>query len=146
MTTKEIIKGVLEDWGFPVLREGDNMLVFRYQMRYIQVNITESDEIDAVVLLLIGTFKAENEREMNTALCVCNDLNYHMLQVKSYIDSDLDLVIASEFFYDPTNDIEALLELGLQGLVKARKNFLKKYDELKDKFESVSISSPRHLN
>ena len=85
MTTKEQIKQVLEKWGFPILQENDNSLVFRYQMSYVQANITDGDDTNAIALTLSGIFSADNEEEMILGLRTCNDLNCNLLQVKLYI-------------------------------------------------------------
>lgn len=97
MTTKELIKQVLDKWRFPILQENDNSLVFRYQMSYVQANITGDDDTNAIALTLSGIFSADNEEEMMLGLRTCNDLNCNLLQVKLYIDSDSDLIIAAEF-------------------------------------------------
>ncbi len=130
--TKELIRQVLEKWGFPILQENDNSLVFRYQMSYIQANITGGEDSNAVAITLTGIFSAEDEKEMFLGLRTCNDLNYNLLQVKLYIDSDSDLVIASEFFYKTEDDMEYLLTMSLQSVILAKKRFLQKYKELEE--------------
>lgn len=130
--TKELIRQVLEKWGFPILQENDNSLVFRYQMSYIQANITGGEDSNAVAITLTGLFSAEDEKEMFLGLRTCNDLNYNLLQVKLYIDSDSDLVIASEFFYKTEDDMEYLLTMSLQSVILAKKRFLLKYKELEE--------------
>ena len=80
MTTKEEIKQVLEKWGFPILQDNENSLVFRYQMSYVQANITGNDENNAIALTLSGIFSADDEKEMFLGLRTCNDLNCNLLQ------------------------------------------------------------------
>ncbi len=138
MTTKELIKQVLEKWGFPVLQENDNSLVFRYQMSYIQANITGGEEANAVALTLTGVFSADDEKEMFLGLRTCNDLNYNLLQVKLYIDSDSDLIIASEFFYQTPDDMEYLLNMSLQSVIVAKRRFTQKYRELEEEAKLIS--------
>ena len=121
MTTKEQIKQVLEKWGFPILQENDNSLVFRYQMSYVQANITGGDDTNAIALTLSGIFSADNEEEMMLGLRTCNDLNCNLLQVKLYIDSDSDLIIAAEFFLKTPEDVEYLLMVALQSVIEAKK-------------------------
>ena len=108
MTTKEQIKQVLEKWGFPILQENDNSLVFRYQMSYVQANIIGGEDTNAIALTLSGIFSADNEEEMMLGLRTCNDLTCNLLQVKLYIDSDSDLIIAAEFFLKTPEDMEYL--------------------------------------
>lgn len=138
MTTKELIKQVLEKWKFPVLQENDNSLVFRYQMSYIQANITSSEDSNSVALTLTGIFSADDEREMFLGLRTCNDLNYNLLQVKLYIDSDADLIIASEFFYKTEDDMEYLLTMALQSVIVAKRRFAQKYSELEEEAKLIS--------
>ncbi len=138
MTTNELIKQVLEKWGFPVLQENDNSLVFRYQMSYIQANITGGEEANAVALTLTGVFSADDEKEMFLGLRTCNDLNYNLLQVKLYIDSDSDLIIASEFFYQTPDDMEYLLNMSLQSVIVAKRRFTQKYRELEEEAKLIS--------
>lgn len=138
MTTKELIKQVLEKWKFPVLQENDNSLVFRYQMSYIQANITCSEDSNYVALTLTGIFSADDEREMFLGLRTCNDLNYNLLQVKLYIDSDADLIIASEFFYKTEDDMEYLLTMALQSVIVAKRRFAQKYSELEEEAKLIS--------
>lgn len=138
MTTKERIKQTMESWKFPVLQETDNSIVFRYQMNYIQANVTGCEESSAIVLTLSGIFKADDDKEMFMAIRTCNELNCQLLQVKLYIDSDADLIIASEFFYDEQGEFERVLNLSLQGLVVSKKRFIQKYKELEDEAKLIS--------
>lgn len=138
MTTKEQIKQVLDKWGFPILQENDNSLVFRYQMSYVQANITGDDDTNAIALTLSGIFSADNEEEMMLGLRTCNDLNCNLLQVKLYIDSDSDLIIAAEFFLKTPEDVEYLLTVALQSVIVAKKRFIQKYKELEDEAKLIS--------
>ena len=138
MTTKEQIKQVLEKWGFPILQENDNSLVFRYQMSYVQANITGGDDTNAIALTLSGIFSADNEEEMMLGLRTCNDLNCNLLQVKLYIDSDSDLIIAAEFFHKTPEDVEYLLMVALQSVIEAKKRFLQRYREIEEEAKLIS--------
>lgn len=138
MTTKEQIKQVLEKWKFPVLQENENSLVFRYQMSYVQANITGGDDTNAIALTLSGIFSADNEEEMMLGLRTCNDLNCNLLQVKLYIDTDSDLIIAAEFFLKTPEDMEYLLTVALQSVIVAKKRFLQRYRELEDEAKLLS--------
>ena len=138
MTTKEQIKQVLEKWGFPILQENDNSLVFRYQMSYVQANITGGDDTNAIALTLSGIFSADNEEEMMLGLRTCNDLNCNLLQVKLYIDSDSDLIIAAEFFLKTPEDGEYLLMVALQSVIEAKKRFLQRYREIEEEAKLIS--------
>ena len=138
MTTKEQIKQVLEKWGFPILQENDNSLVFRYQMSYVQANITGGDDTNAIALTLSGIFSADNEEEMMLDLRTCNDLNCNLLQVKLYIDSDSDLIIAAEFFLKTPEDVEYLLMVALQSVIEAKKRFLQRYREIEEEAKLIS--------
>lgn len=138
MTTKEQIKQVLEKWGFLILQENDNSLVFRYQMSYVQANITGGEDTNAIALTLSGIFSADNEEEMMLGLRTCNDLNCNLLQVKLYIDSDSDLIIAAEFFIKTPEDVEYLLTVALQSVIVAKKRFLQRYREIEDEAKLIS--------
>lgn len=138
MTTKEQIKQVLEKWKFPVLQENDNSLVFRYQMSFVQANITGGDDTNAIALTLSGIFSADNEEEMMLGLRTCNDLNCNLLQVKLYIDTDSDLIIAAEFFLKTPEDVEYLLTVALQSVIVAKKRFLQRYREIEEEAKLIS--------
>lgn len=138
MTTKEQIKQELEKWKFPILQETENTLVFRYQMTYIQVNINGSADNDAIAITLSGIFSADNDEKMELGLRTCNDLNCNLLQVKLYIDSDSDLIIAAEFFHRNPEDMEYLLKMGLQSVIVAKKRFLQRYDEIEEEAKLIS--------
>ena len=138
MTTKELIKQVLEKWGFPIFQENDNSLVFRYQMSYVQANITGDDDTNAIALTLSGIFSVDNEEEMMLCLRTCNDLNCNLLQVKLYIDSDSDLIRAAEFFLKTPEDVEYLLTVALQSVIVAKKRFLQRYREIEDEAKLIS--------
>ena len=138
MTTKEQIKQVLDKWGFPILQENDNSLVFRYQMSYVQANITGGDDTNAIALTLSGIFSADNDEEMMLGLRTCNDLNCNLLQVKLYIDSDSDLIIAAEFFLKTAEDVEYLLTVALQSVIVAKKRFLQRYREIEEEAKLIS--------
>lgn len=138
MTTKEQIRQVLEKWRFPILKENDNSLVFRYQMSYVQANITGDDDNNAIALTLSGIFSADNEEEMMLGLRTCNDLNFNLIQAKLYIDSDSDLIIAAEFFYKTPEDLEYLLTTALQSVIVAKKRFLQRYSEIEDEAKLLS--------
>lgn len=138
MTTKEQIKQVLEKWGFPILQENDNSLVFRYQMNYVQANITGGDDTNGIALTLSGIFSADNEEEMMLGLRTCNDLNCNLLQVKLYIDSDSDLIIAAEFFLKTPENVEYLLTMALQSVIVAKKRFLQRYREIEEEAKLIS--------
>ncbi|MDE5877689.1 MAG: hypothetical protein K2H47_09385 [Muribaculaceae bacterium] len=130
MTTKELLKQVLEQWGFPVLEEKEHSLLFRYQMNYIQLNAMDGNgDNRSVAATLSGIFTAEDEQELRLGLKTCNDLNWHLLQVKLYIDGDNDLIVASEFFYKTEEDMEHLLIMSLNALITGKKQFIKKYKE-----------------
>lgn len=138
MTTKEQIKQVLEKWGFPILQENDNSLVFRYQMSYVQANISGGEDANAIALNISGIFSADNEEEMMLGLRTCNDLNCNLLQVKLYIDSDSDLIIAAEFFHKTPEDMEFMLTMALKSLIVAKKRFLQRYSEIEDEAKLIS--------
>lgn len=138
MTTKELIRQVLKKWEFPVIHENDNSLVFRYQMSYIQANVSWGEDTNAVALVLTGIFSAADEKEMLLGLRTCNDINCNLLQVKLYIDTDADLIIASEFFYKTEDDMEYLLTMSLQSVIVAKKRFMQKYRELEEEAKLIS--------
>lgn len=138
MKTKEAIKEILEKWGFPLLQETENSIIFRYQMNYIQTNITGNDENAGIAVTLAGIFSAENEKETVTGLRTCNDLNYNLMQVKLYIDSDSDLIIASEYYPQPGVDMELQLTMALNMVVSAKKKFLQRYRQIEEEMNLIS--------
>ena len=132
MTTKELIRQVLEKWRFPILQEAENSIVFRYQLNYIQANVMGGEDSNGVALTLAGIFSADDERETMLCLRTCNDLNWNLLQVKLYLDSDSDLIIASEFFYDNEDAMEYLMKISLKTLIVGKRRFNQRYKEFED--------------
>lgn len=131
-TSKDLIKQALEKWGFPILKESENSVVFRYQMTYVQANAAGGDDTPAITIIHSGSFTADNPKEMLLGLKACNELNCELLQVKFYIDSDSDLIVASEFFYKTEADVEYLLETSLKAIILGNKKFMRKYSELEE--------------
>lgn len=133
MKTKDAIKQVLEKWGFPVVQETETSVVYRYQMSFIQTNVSsESDEGAAVTVTYTGLFKADDDKEMIIGLRTCNDLNYNMMQVKLYIDSDSDLTIAGEFFIPDEEQLEYQLSMALKAVMGAKRKFTARYRQFKE--------------
>ncbi len=131
MTSKEIVKELLEKWRFPVLQESENAMVIRYQMNYVQIGSLHENS-HAIAVTLTGLFTGNDEIEARLALKACNELNFRMMQVKLYLDEDNDLVIASEFFYRTAEDVAYLLSFALQAVVKAKKRFIQQYETVVD--------------
>lgn len=131
-TTKELIMEVLAGWGFPLLREEERHVSFRYQLLVVSGSEAGTEDRPAVGLTLVGLFKVDNEKEMEMGLRACNDVNEGLLHVKAYIDKDGDLILASEYFYKSEEDMEYLMKEGLDSLVAARKRFIAKYQELEE--------------
>lgn len=128
MTSKELVKQALEKWRFPVLDEGENTIVIRYQMNYVHI-ASLNEESNSIAVLLTNIFSVENEREERLGLKTCNELNFRMMQVKFYIDSDNDLIISSEFFYNTEQDVEAQLSMALHAVVSGKNRFVAQYKE-----------------
>lgn len=128
MTSKELVKQALEKWKFPVFDEGENTIVIRYQMNYVHI-ASLNEESNSIAVLLTNIFSTENELEERLGLKTCNELNCRMMQVKFYIDSDNDLIISSEFFYNKEEDIEAQLSMALHAVVSGKKCFVSQYKE-----------------
>lgn len=130
MKNKEAAKQVLANWKFPILQEYENgSLVFRYKLCYVQINFPGTEDSDAVTLTMSGIMNVDDDRKMRIALRTCNELTCRMLQVKVYVDSDNDVVIAAEFFNRDREQLEFLMKTALEGLVTAKKNFNQIYEE-----------------
>lgn len=130
MTTKDLIKGILETWRFPVVQEGENSLVIRYQMSYMQINVNGGEDGNAIAVTLSGSYTADNDEQLGRALRACNDMNAALLQAKLYMDQDNDLIVAAEFFFKSPEDLAFLLETGLQMVVVGKRRFRQRYEEL----------------
>ena len=126
-TGKDLIKQVLKKWRFPVIRENETGVLFRYQMSYIEAKEYEDEESYAISLILKGAFHAENEIEEAAALKTCNRLSRDIFHTKLYLDKENKLEAASEFFYRPEDDMEYLLKMGLKTLILGKKRFLEEY-------------------
>lgn len=142
MTVKNQIKQVLEKWRFPILRETECDLIFRYQMNYVHVVVSSDENSDAISVLSVGIFNAGSEKEMMLGLKACNELNIRLIQVKLFIDSDADLNIAAEFFLKTQNDLEYLLKLSLDSVIDAKKQFIQEYEKLEAEAESSQEDEP----
>lgn len=128
MTSKELVKRALEAWKFPIINEGEHSIMVRYQMSYLQIGSLQEDS-NAVAVTLTGIFNAEDNREASLALKTCNELNFNLMQVKLYLDSDSDLVIAAEFFYSNESDFAFLLKTAMDSLVISKRKFINQYQE-----------------
>lgn len=138
MKTKELVKQVLEKWGFAIVKETDTKLVFHYQMNAITMSVINFGENDAVALSLAEIFSADDYDEYCRAIRVCNDLNTHMILAKLFVDPESDLIVTSEFFYKTEDDMEYLLTKGLQAVIAGKIHFIKKYEELEDEDKLIS--------
>ena len=132
MTTKEQIKEILGKWNFPILQEDEEVLLFRYQMSYVQLIITEGKKYVAVTATLNGLLTAVDREEKAFCLNVCNDLNFNLLQVKLYVDSESDLIISSEFFHFTEGELERQLDTALMSLIIAKKRFFEVYNGVRE--------------
>ena len=130
-TGKELVKQVLKKWKFPIIRENQTGVLFRYQMGYIEAKGYEDEGSYAISLILKGAFRAENEIEEAAALKTCNRLSRDLFHIKLYLDIENNLEVASEFFYRPGDDMEYLMNMGLKTLVLGKKRFLEEYRAIK---------------
>lgn len=137
-TGKELIKQVLEKWRFPVVAENETGVLFRYQMSYIQANHSGDENSDAITMNLEGIFSADNENEILAALKTCNELTSNLLHVKMYLNNENKLIIGSEFFYRTEEDMEYLLNMGLQTIILAKKRFLERYEEIEEEIKLMA--------
>lgn len=138
MTTKEKLKEIVTGtWGFPLIEETERSLVFKFQMNIVQVSGQDND-IPSVTATLSGIFSADNDREMEMGLKACNHVNYNLLQVKAYIDSDNDLILSAEYFCKTDSDLEDLLHLALRSIVTGKRRFIDKYKEIEAEYELMS--------
>lgn len=128
MTSKELVKRVINGWGFPIIEETDHVIVTRYQMNYVQIGSLQEDT-NGIAVMLCSVFKADNEREMILALKTCNELNFRMMQVKFYIDHDNDLVISSEFFYNNEDEVEDQLNTAMNAVISGKKRYISQYKD-----------------
>lgn len=126
-TGKELVKQVLKKWKFPIIRENQTGVLFRYQMSYVEAKEYGDEESDAISLILKGVFQAENEIEEAAALKTCNRLSCDLFHIKLYLDKENKLEMASEFFYRPGDDMEYLMNMGLKTLILGKKRFLENY-------------------
>lgn len=135
---KELVKQVLEKWRFPVIAESETGVLFRYQMNYIQASHTGDENSDAITMTLEGIFTADNDDEMYAALKTCNEITCNLLHVKLYVNNENKLVIGSEFFYKTEEDMEYLLNMGLQTLIMGKKRFLERYPEIEEEVKLLA--------
>lgn len=129
MSAKSKVLEILSSWGFPVIEESESSVVLRFQMNYVSIG-SMRDDSNFVSVTLSGIFHADNDEETFLALRGANDLAYRQMIVKAYLDSDLDLVIAVEFFYPEEEHLEGLLEMALKAVVHGKKTFLDTYRSL----------------
>lgn len=131
MTSKDIIKQILEKWRFPIVQETESVIVIRFQMNFIQIGSLQ-DDTKSMAVTLADIFKADDDREYRLALKTCNEINYKMMQTKLYLDDENSLSIASEFFYYNEEDVEYLLNLALQSVITGKKHFIQQYEAFVD--------------
>lgn len=137
MTTKELIKGILEKWRFPVIQETETGVVFRYQMNVVQANCTDGER-PAISVIYTGTFTANDDREFQLGLKTCNQLNFHLMLVKAYLDNDNDLNLSAELFYRNEDDLEYLFQTALKAIVSGKMEFIKRYRDVEAEQRLIS--------
>lgn len=136
MDYKDLLKGILGKWSFPILEENETTIVFRFQLNYIQATLNANDEMQSLMLSIINIFKADNEKEMLLGLKTCNELNYSLVMAKLYIDPEADLIISCEFFFND-EDLEYILPLALKALVTAKKKFCQRYEQVEEEAKLI---------
>lgn len=138
MNAKELIKREIEKLGLNVEHESDDNVLFRYQISWVQAGNACNADVSAATMLLQGQITARDEKEMRICTQACNELNKSLLHVKLYLDSDLEVMIASEFFYKDENDFGEIMEKCLDMLIVAKRRFLLKYKELQEEDNLLS--------
>ena len=126
MKSKELVSRTLEKWKFPIVEETDHSITFRYQMNYVSVG-SLMDEMTSMAVNMRGLFNVENEEEWRYVMKTCNELNFQLMMVKLFVDTDDELVIGAEFFYKTEEDVEYLLNMALQSIMTAKKKFIQHY-------------------
>jgi len=132
MTTKEKIRGILEQLHLPILEEDEKIIVTRFQINYIQIRFMGDDDSRALTTNLFGFFTADDDAEMARGLKACNEINNNLLQVKVFIDNDGDAIAATEFMYMADEDMENVLMKALKSLIVAKKQFIAKYQSMEE--------------
>ncbi len=127
MTSKELVRKLLEDRRIPIVNEEEHAFLIRYQMNYVQIGSLQENS-RGIAVTLSAIFHADDEKEAFLGLKACNELNYRLMQVKLYLDDDKDLVIASEFFYKNEEDVEYQLDIALSAVLTAKKKFSAQYE------------------
>lgn len=132
MTTKEKIRGILEQWHLPILEDAEKVIMTRFQINYIQIKFMGDDDSRALTTNLFGFFTADDASEMARGLKACNEINNNLLQVKVFIDNDGDAIAATEFIHIADEDMEHVLMMAFKSLIAAKKQFIAKYRTMEE--------------
>ena len=131
------LKEILADWGFPVLEENGNSVVFRYQLSHVQATLNVREDVWTAYVLSLTTHHADNAYERELALKTCNAVTSSMLVGKAVIDDEDDVIITTEFYFEG-DDFETILERNLETLVMTKSRF---HNMLKENREVDDILS-----
>lgn len=123
------LKEIVEKFGFKIIDEDENSVLFRYQLNYIQAIMAETEDFYTLSLNLGRLFTAENADELKRSLRACNHLNDKIMQVKFYLDQDDELTIASESIIPKECDADLIFGMGLRLLVLGKMRFIELYGE-----------------
>lgn len=132
MQKNDSIIAILEKLGLRPKVDEDNLVVVRYQSKYIYCMATDEDE-DPYVSMVYPQFTEIEEGEDMLVLAACNKITREMKMLKTYVDQNCKSVSAAcEFFFTDEESLEDNIKRSLQMLGVARTVFRNAKKELSD--------------
>ena len=129
MNKKEMLKSVLEALGHKPQEDKDGDIFIRYQMKTIYF-LTEDDEEEKYVSVLLPQFYSFEEDEAIKTLTACNKLTRDLKLIKVFVDQTYGSTSAScESYYTDEDSLKNSLKhsIVIIGLVR-----IKFYDTLRE--------------
>lgn len=130
MQKNDSIIAILEKLGLRPKVDEDNLVVVRYQTKYIYCMATDEDPY---VSMVYPQFTEIEEGEDMLVLAACNKISRDMKLLKIYIEENCKTVSAAcEFFFTDEESLEDNIKRSLQMLGVARTVFRNTKKELSD--------------
>ena len=125
----QLTKRYAKEFGFKILTEEANYIVFKYQMNSIHVWSKDDDE--HFIMITLPNFDEVTEGRINEIKNRCYIINKEMKQIKLYVMDGIILAAAEIYFMDE-RDFTFQMERALNNLITAKFMYNNKTEFLGD--------------
>lgn len=122
METYQLLKEIIDNFGYKVIEDNGERLVFSYQFN--SVHLWTNDDDDHFVVMAITGFAEVNEDNFADIIMKCHKLNEELKQAKFYTVNDM-IIVTAEFYFLEKNDLEYQIKHALSNLALAKGKFKK---------------------